>query len=207
MGKYQHSSPFPGEETALFVNDPSVNEKVHFFLVREAKISQGTLKRMILCSIILLLVIKLSLSGGDELTSCEIVGPHAGIYEGYYLQADPTNSGSIGAHDAARFLKKSSLKENVLSQIWDLSDPTGKGYLEKPGFFVALKLIALAQIGHEISLARLPTDTPPPNLGPVEPVLSPPDPVIMSPPPSAGANWAVLVNIILYFFEMTNFLY
>ncbi|GAB1602230.1 epidermal growth factor receptor substrate 15-like 1 isoform X2 [Argonauta hians] len=122
----------------------------------------------------------------------QIVGPHAGIYEGYYLQADPTNTGSIGALDAARFLKKSSLKENVLSQIWDLSDPTGKGYLEKPGFFIALKLIAVAQIGHDISLGRLPSDTPPPNLGPVEPVLSPPE-VVMSPPPhSTGTNWVVL---------------
>ncbi|XP_036369569.1 epidermal growth factor receptor substrate 15-like 1 isoform X3 [Octopus sinensis] len=122
----------------------------------------------------------------------KIVGPHAGIYEGYYLQADPTNTGSIGALDAARFLKKSSLKENVLSQIWDLSDPTGKGYLEKPGFFIALKLIALAQIGHEISLGRLPSETPPPNLGPVEPVLSPPETIVMSPPHSVGTNWVIL---------------
>lgn len=74
MGKYQHSSPFPGEETASFVNGPSVNKKVHFFLVCEAKISRGTLKRIIPCSIILLLVFKLSLSGGDKLTSCEV--PH-----------------------------------------------------------------------------------------------------------------------------------
>ncbi|XP_052832888.1 epidermal growth factor receptor substrate 15-like 1, partial [Octopus bimaculoides] len=110
----------------------------------------------------------------------------------FTFQADPTNTGSIGALDAARFLKKSSLKENVLSQIWDLSDPTGKGYLEKPGFFIALKLIALAQIGHEISLGRLPSETPPPNLGPVEPVLSPPETVVMSPPHSVGTNWVIL---------------
>lgn len=47
------------------------------------------------------------------------------------LQVDPNGSGAIQALDAARFLKKSRLSDVVLSKIWDLSDPTGKGYLDK----------------------------------------------------------------------------
>ncbi|ESO86648.1 hypothetical protein LOTGIDRAFT_235271 [Lottia gigantea] len=100
-----------------------------------------------------------------------IAGSHAGIYEAYFLQADPKGTGSVGAYDAAKFMKKSGLNDTVLSKIWDLSDPTGKGYLEKVGFFVGLKYIALAQNGHDLTPAGLIVETPPPNLGPVEPVI------------------------------------
>ncbi|XP_062582033.1 epidermal growth factor receptor substrate 15-like 1, partial [Saccostrea cucullata] len=98
----------------------------------------------------------------------QIAGSHIGVYEAYYKQADPNNTGSIGALDAASFLKKSSLPDTVLSKIWDLSDPSGKGYLEKTGFYVALKLVALEQNKIELSISKLTEMTPAPNLGPVE---------------------------------------
>ncbi|XP_052274372.1 epidermal growth factor receptor substrate 15-like 1 isoform X3 [Dreissena polymorpha] len=98
----------------------------------------------------------------------QIVGKHGPVFEAYYRQADPNNTGSVGALDAANFMKKSGLKDNVLSQIWDLSDPSGKGYLEKPGFFVALKLISMAQNGLDPAINKLTSETPQPNLGPVE---------------------------------------
>ncbi|XP_052775794.1 epidermal growth factor receptor substrate 15-like 1 isoform X4 [Mya arenaria] len=98
----------------------------------------------------------------------QIVGQYGPIYEAYYRQADPNNTGSVGALDAANFMKKSGVKDNVLSQIWDMSDPTGKGYLEKQGFFVALKLISLVQSGQELNIAKITSETPQPNLGPVE---------------------------------------
>lgn len=40
-------------------------------------------------------------------------------------------------------------------QIWDLSDPTGRGFLDKPGMFVALKLVALAQAGNNINMSNI----------------------------------------------------
>ena len=49
-------------------------------------------------------------------------------------------------------------------QIWDLSDPTGKGYLDKTGFTVALKLIALAQTRQDLTITNLTMETPAPNL-------------------------------------------
>jgi len=49
-------------------------------------------------------------------------------------------------------------------KIWDLSDPTAKGFLTKQGFFVALKLIALAQAGREISMMNITQQTIPPNM-------------------------------------------
>jgi epidermal growth factor receptor substrate 15 len=77
---------------------------------------------------------------------------------------DPNNQGSIGALEAARFLKKSGLSDVVLSKVWDLSDPAGKGYLNKGGFFVALKLVSLAQSGKEVNMVNITADVPPPKV-------------------------------------------
>jgi len=46
-------------------------------------------------------------------------------------------------------------------QIWDLSDPSGKGYLDKLGVFVALKLVAFAQNGIDVSLTMILDDSVP----------------------------------------------
>lgn len=66
--------------------------------------------------------------------------------------------------EAARFLKRSGLSDIVLSRVWDLSDPGGRGCLDKAGMFVALKLVALAQQGRDINLANLNMDLPPPKM-------------------------------------------
>jgi len=71
------------------------------------------------------------------------------------LQIDPKGTGAIEAMTAAKFLKKSGLSDVVLSRIWDLSDPSGKGFLDKPGFFVALKLVSLSQAGQVASMANI----------------------------------------------------
>lgn len=71
------------------------------------------------------------------------------------LQLDPKATNEIGALDAAKFLKKSGLSDVVLSRVWDLSDPSGRGFLTKEGFFVALKLIGLAQEGSEINIKNI----------------------------------------------------
>ncbi|KAL0966537.1 hypothetical protein UPYG_G00296460 [Umbra pygmaea] len=76
-------------------------------------------------------------------------------YEGYYRQVDPGNTGKVGAADAAQFLKKSGLSDSTLGKIWDLADPERKGFLDKRGFFVALRLVASAQGGNDISLNNL----------------------------------------------------
>lgn len=68
---------------------------------------------------------------------------------------DPGNTGKISAGDAAQFLKKSGLSDSTLGKIWDLADSERKGYLDKRGFFIALKLVASAQGGNDISLNNL----------------------------------------------------
>ncbi|XP_043089391.1 epidermal growth factor receptor substrate 15-like 1 isoform X2 [Puntigrus tetrazona] len=76
-------------------------------------------------------------------------------YESFYRQVDPGNTGKVGAAEAAQFLKKSGLSDSTLGQIWDLSDPERKGYLDKKGFFTALRLVASAQGGSDVSLNSL----------------------------------------------------
>lgn len=66
--------------------------------------------------------------------------------------------------EAARFLKKSGLSDVVLSKIWDLSDPGGRGCLDKTGMYIALKLVSLAQAGDSIKMANINKDMPPPKM-------------------------------------------
>ncbi|XP_005729174.1 epidermal growth factor receptor substrate 15-like 1 isoform X1 [Pundamilia nyererei] len=77
------------------------------------------------------------------------------VYENYYRLLDPGNTGKISAGDAAQFLKKSGLSDSTLGKIWDLADSERKGYLDKRGFFIALRLVASAQGGNDISLHNL----------------------------------------------------
>uniref|UniRef100_A0A674NZQ7 Epidermal growth factor receptor pathway substrate 15 like 1 n=1 Tax=Takifugu rubripes TaxID=31033 RepID=A0A674NZQ7_TAKRU len=79
------------------------------------------------------------------------------------VKVDPGNTGRVAPTEAALFLKKSGLPDITLGKIWDLADPDGKGYLDKQGFYVGLRLVACAQSGHEVSLSSLHLTVPPPK--------------------------------------------
>ncbi|XP_047645085.1 epidermal growth factor receptor substrate 15 isoform X2 [Phacochoerus africanus] len=85
------------------------------------------------------------------------------LYEKYYRQVDSGSTGRVLASDAAVFLKKSGLPDLILGKIWDLADTDGKGILSKQEFFVALRLVACAQNGLEVSLNSLNLAVPPPR--------------------------------------------
>ncbi|XP_023230726.1 epidermal growth factor receptor substrate 15-like 1 [Centruroides sculpturatus] len=95
----------------------------------------------------------------------QIAGSHAPLYEALYQQVDPAGTGCVSAMEAAAFLKRSGLSDAILSKIWDLSDPNGNGFLDKRGFFVALKLIALAQSGKDIIMANISVQIAAPQMG------------------------------------------
>ncbi|KFZ55399.1 Epidermal growth factor receptor substrate 15-like 1, partial [Antrostomus carolinensis] len=109
------------------------------------------------------------------------------LYETYYKQVDPTYTGRVGASEAALFLKKSGLSDIILGKIWDLADPEGKGYLDKQGFYVALRLVACAQNGHEVNLSSLNLTVPPPKFHDSS------SPLLVT-PPSSETHWAVRVE-------------
>ncbi|XP_060702389.1 epidermal growth factor receptor substrate 15-like 1 isoform X6 [Hemiscyllium ocellatum] len=107
------------------------------------------------------------------------------VYETYYRQVDPAHTGKVGPNEAALFLKKSGLSDVTLGKIWDLADPEGKGYLDKQGFYVALRLVACAQNGHDVSLSSLNVTLPPPKFHDSS------SPSLIAPPPSSDTQWAV----------------
>uniref|UniRef100_A0A663EZJ9 Epidermal growth factor receptor substrate 15-like 1 n=1 Tax=Aquila chrysaetos chrysaetos TaxID=223781 RepID=A0A663EZJ9_AQUCH len=109
------------------------------------------------------------------------------LYETYYKQVDPAYTGRVGASEAALFLKKSGLSDIILGKIWDLADPEGKGYLDKQGFYVALRLVACAQNGHDVNLSSLNLTVPPPKFHDTS------SPLLIT-PPSTETHWAVRVE-------------
>ncbi|KAM9790382.1 epidermal growth factor receptor substrate 15-like 1 isoform 2-T3 [Syngnathus typhle] len=88
-------------------------------------------------------------------------------YESYYRQLDPLISGKISAGDAAQFLKKSGLSDITLGK----------------GFFIALRLVASAQAGHDISISNLSQTVPPPKF---RDTSSP-----LSTTPAPDSHWAI----------------
>ncbi|KAE8632511.1 hypothetical protein XENTR_v10001560 [Xenopus tropicalis] len=109
------------------------------------------------------------------------------FYETYYKQVDPSYIGRVGPAEAALFLKKSALSDIILGKIWDLADPEGKGYLDKHGFYVALRLVACAQSGHEVSLSSLNVPVPAPKFHDTS------SPLLITPPPVEG-HWGVRIE-------------
>uniref|UniRef100_A0A8C2YLD1 Epidermal growth factor receptor pathway substrate 15 n=1 Tax=Chinchilla lanigera TaxID=34839 RepID=A0A8C2YLD1_CHILA len=107
------------------------------------------------------------------------------VYEKYYRQVDTGNTGRVLASDAAAFLKKSGLPDLILGKIWDLADTDGKGILNKQEFFVALRLVACAQSGLEVSLNSLNLAVPPPRFHDTS------NPLLTSGTSAAELPWAV----------------
>ena len=73
-------------------------------------------------------------------------------------------------------------------QIWDLADTDGKGILNKQEFFVALRLVACAQNGLEVSLSSLNLAVPPPRFHDTS------SPLLISGTSAAELPWAVKVS-------------
>ncbi|KAG8518953.1 Epidermal growth factor receptor substrate 15 [Galemys pyrenaicus] len=127
------------------------------------------------------------------------------------VSVDTGNTGRVLASDAAVFLKKSGLPDLILGKvIWDLADTDGKGILNKQilcmymdgwmdgwimliilipflsqEFFVALRLVACAQNGLEVSLKSLNLAVPPPRFHDTS------SPLLSSGTSAAELPWAV----------------
>ncbi|NXC14678.1 EPS15 factor, partial [Corythaeola cristata] len=107
------------------------------------------------------------------------------VYEKFYRQVDSANTGRVLASDADVFLKKSGLTDLILGKIWDLADTDGKGILNKQEFFVALRLVACAQNGLDVSLSSLNLPVPPPRFTDTG------SPSLLSGTASSDVPWAV----------------
>ncbi|KAM4655071.1 epidermal growth factor receptor substrate 15 isoform 5-T5 [Amazona ochrocephala] len=91
------------------------------------------------------------------------------VYEKFYRQVDSANAGRVLASDAAVFLKKSGLTDLVLGKE----------------FFVALRLVACAQNGLDVSLSSLNLPVPPPRFTDTS------SPLLLSGTTPSDVPWAV----------------
>lgn len=69
------------------------------------------------------------------------------LFFGQLFAQASKGSGLVKAADAVVLLQKSKLPQTVLHKIWALSDRKTTGVLDESGFYMSLKLVALAQAG------------------------------------------------------------
>eukprot|EP00040_Diaphanoeca_grandis_P020906 m.111177 g.111177 ORF g.111177 m.111177 type:complete len:1035 (-) comp28102_c0_seq1:66-3170(-) len=114
------------------------------------------------------------------------------VYEGLWKRAPGANTGVVGAGAAAKFFSTSGLDKTKLAHIWNFADISNpKGQLNQAEFFVALKLIALAQSGSRFGIKDIANPAKLPQLqGHTEVVQA----GFRAPPPMAPSKkgaWAV----------------
>mmetsp|Transcript_28189 Transcript_28189/g.73889 ORF Transcript_28189/g.73889 Transcript_28189/m.73889 type:complete len:483 (+) Transcript_28189:271-1719(+) len=83
------------------------------------------------------------------------------VYAALWQKAPTT----LDAGDAVELLQSSALDEDILHEIWELADSEEEGMLNFKSFKVAMKLVALAQAGHQASVANLGKATDVADLG------------------------------------------
>ena len=74
-----------------------------------------------------------------------------GFFSNLFQIADKDNKGKLVGKEAADFLKKSGLPKEILKRIWIISAQTSTQFLERDEFYIALRLVALAQNNLPIS--------------------------------------------------------
>ena len=110
-------------------------------------------------------------------------------YDGLFSRADVNRTGAIGGREAVQFLSLSGLPLPILKQVWNLSDTTRGAKLSRTDFYIAMRLILLAQRGVPPSVEGInspqglgelpqfngipvPTLAPPSSSGPATPVAA-----------------------------------
>lgn len=122
-------------------------------------------------------------AGGDWL----VTPADKARFDQLYATLDKSNKGYITGEEAVPFFSQSSLSEDALAQIWDLSDINSHGQLTREEFAVAMYLIRQQRLN---PAAPVPTTLPhaliPPGMRSQvrpPPVSSPFDPPPMKQPP------------------------
>jgi hypothetical protein len=87
-----------------------------------------------------------------------------GTFSTLFQMADKENKGRLPAKDAADFLKRSNLPKEILKQIWIISAQTNFQFLEKDEFYIALRLVALAQNNFPVNAESIRNNYPLPPL-------------------------------------------
>ncbi|XP_072953588.1 EH domain-containing protein 1-like [Typha angustifolia] len=87
--------------------------------------------------------------GSSPVSSCS--REHKKIYQEWFSLADSDGDGRITGPDAIKFFGMSNLSRPELKQVWAIADSKRQGFLGFNEFVSAMQLVALAQVGHEIT--------------------------------------------------------
>uniref|UniRef100_A0A1D1XL63 Putative calcium-binding protein C800.10c n=1 Tax=Anthurium amnicola TaxID=1678845 RepID=A0A1D1XL63_9ARAE len=77
--------------------------------------------------------------------------PNMEAFDAYFRRADLDMDGRISGAEAVAFFQGSNLPKQILAQIWMYSDSKKIGFLNRPEFYNALKLVTVAQSGRELT--------------------------------------------------------
>ena len=85
-------------------------------------------------------------------------------YYNLFESLDVKNIGKLDSREAATFMKKSGLLRNILKNIWLIASQKSINYIEREEFYVALRLIALAQNNLPYGIENIEKNSPIPPL-------------------------------------------
>ncbi|XP_073141969.1 uncharacterized protein [Henckelia pumila] len=127
-------------------------------------------------------------------------------FEAYFQRADLDRDGRISGAEAVSFFQGSNLPKEVLAKIWMHADQNHIGYLSRPEFYNALKLVTVAQSKRELTpeivkaalFGPASTKIPAPRINlaatpvpPSKPVASVPSPQVGAPPLQSSQNFGL----------------
>ncbi|KAI9314147.1 hypothetical protein BX666DRAFT_505079 [Dichotomocladium elegans] len=102
------------------------------------------------------------------------LSPHeVRAYSQFFAAANGGKSNVVQGREAVQFFVRSGIPNEILSDIWETADRDNLGYLTPETFSIALKLIACAQHGHDVSQPILSTVVPLPQFEGFNPDLHP----------------------------------
>lgn len=94
----------------------------------------------------------------------QLTGEENMFYNKLYNTLDNNNQGIIMGKPAANFMKTSGLDKNILKKIWLIAAQNSNSQMDKEEFFVAMRLIALAQNNMPFSEENIEKNYPIPPL-------------------------------------------
>ncbi|KAM4089592.1 hypothetical protein ACB094_07G165100 [Castanea mollissima] len=85
------------------------------------------------------------------MASAQNQAPNVDLFDTYFRRADLDRDGKISGAEAVSFFQGSGLSQQVLAQIWAIANQSQSGFLGRPEFYNALKLVTVAQSKRDLT--------------------------------------------------------
>ncbi|OWZ24527.1 hypothetical protein PHMEG_000417 [Phytophthora megakarya] len=80
--------------------------------------------------------------------------PEQQYYDMLFAHVDDQRRNAIGGQQAVAFFTRSHLDKAILREVWNIADSQRRSELSRNEFYVAMRLISLAQRGEQVSVQR-----------------------------------------------------